>query len=159
MITRTSELALRALVVLALEGGDEPVSPRRLAERLDCSPSYLAKVLGMLVKAGLLRSFRGAKGGVLPARPAESVTLRDVVEACQGLLVANYCREIDLSDVPVCAFHRAMDDVHRATVEALARWTLADLLEQPTPGRKPPGDGPPCKMRFEGWERYVPADD
>lgn len=157
MITRTSELAIQSLVVLGLDDGDEPLSPRQLGERLGCSHSYLAKVLGMLVKADLLQSFRGAKGGVLPARPPEEITLRDVVEACQGLLVGNYCRQLDDPGFPVCAFHEAMEDVHRATVDALSRWTLADLLARPTPGRKPPDDAPPCKMRFVGWERYFPA--
>lgn len=158
MMTRTSELALQALLVIGLEGDGEPLSPRQLADKLDCSQSYLAKVLGMLVKAGLLRSYRGAKGGVVLARPAEQVQLLHVVEACQGMLVANYCRSIEgAPDFPVCAFHRAMEDVHRATVEALSRWTLGDLLAQPTPGRIPDDGGPPCKMRFRGWEDYVPG--
>lgn len=157
MITRTSELAILALVVLGLESEGEPLSPRQLGERLEGSQSYLAKVLGMLVKAGLLRSFRGAKGGVLLARSPEEIRLLDVVEACQGLLVGNYCRALDHPGFPVCAFHQAMADVHRATVEALSRWTLADLLEQPTPGRLP-ASGPPCKMKFEGWERYIPEE-
>lgn len=154
MLTRTSELAVQALLVIGLEGAEEPLSPRQLADKLGCSQSYLAKVLGMLVRAGLLRSYRGAKGGVLLAREASEVTLLHVVEACQGMLVANYCRSIEgAPDFPVCAFHRAMEDVHRATVEALSRWTLAHLLENPVPGRMPRG-GPPCKMRFEGWESF-----
>jgi Rrf2 family protein len=145
MLTRTSEIAVQALLVLGLESAGEPASPRQLAERLDCSPSYLAKVLGMLVKARLLRSFRGARGGVRLARPADEITLLAVVEACQGLMAANYCRSIDVPGYPVCAFHQAMADVHRATVGALSRWTLADLLAQPAPGRPATG-GPPCKM-------------
>lgn len=150
MITQTSELALRALLLLALEAGDEPLSPRQLAERLDCSQSYLAKVLGMLVKARLLRSFRGAKGGVLLARAPEAISLKDVVEACEGVLVGNYCRSLAVPGVAVCAFHQAMSEVHEATVSTLARWTLADLVARPTP-EKP---NTTCKMRFAGWEEH-----
>lgn len=158
MITRTSELAILALLVLGLESDGEPLSPRQLGERLEGSQSYLAKVLGMLVKAGLLRSFRGARGGVLLARPPEEISVLDVVEACQGLLVGNYCRAINSSGVATCAFHLAMEDVYRATREALTRWTLADLMRRPTPARL--GDeGPPCKMAFKGWEKYLPARD
>jgi len=144
MLTRTSELAIQALLVLGLEGSGEPTPPRYLAERLDCSPSYLAKILGMLVKARLLRSYRGAKGGVALARPAAEITLLRVVEACQGMLTASYCRPVDVPGYPVCAFHEAMADVHQATVAALDRWTLADLLARPSSPAT--GDGVPCKM-------------
>lgn len=153
MITRTSEMAIQAMLVIGLESRGEPLSPRKLAARLGCSKSYLAKVLGMLARADLLRSFRGAKGGVLLGRPPEEIQLLHVVEACQGLLVGNYCRAIDAPGVGVCAFHEAMADVHRSTVQALSRWTLADLLERPTPGREAEA-GPPCKMRFSGWEEH-----
>jgi len=152
MITQTSELAIRAMLLLGLEGGNEPLSPRQLGERLDCSRSYLAKVLGLLVKARLLRSFRGAKGGVLLARPPEEISLQDVVEACEGVLVGNYCRSLEVPGVAVCAFHQAMSEVHRATVSALARWSLADLLARPTPE----SPNATCKMRFRGWEAYFP---
>jgi Rrf2 family protein len=155
MLTGTTETAIRALLALGLEGSGEPLPPRRLAARLHCSPSYLAKILGTLAKAGLLRSVRGARGGVLLARPAAEITLLAAVEACQGMVVGDYCRSVDLPGVAVCAFHRAMAEVHRATVAALARWTLADLLADPV-GDRPAAGGPPCKMRFEEWERRRP---
>lgn len=157
MLTGTSELGIKALVVIGLESRGQPVSPGQLCERFECSRSYLSKILGMLVKAGLLRSFRGARGGVLLARPPEEISLMDIVEACQGLLVGNYCRSLDGSGMPTCAFHLAMEDVYRATREALTRWSLADLMRRPTPAKIGP-DGPPCKMEFKGWEKYLPAE-
>ena len=59
---------------------------------------------------------------------------RVIVEACQGLVIGNYCQDLGPGDSDdVCAFHRAMMEVHQATVGALARWTLADLLARPRP--------------------------
>jgi Rrf2 family protein len=153
MLTATSELGVKALLVVALEGRGEPLSPAQLSQLFDCSRSYLAKILNQLVKADLLRSVRGARGGVLLERPPEEITLLAIVEACQGLLVGNYCRGLSPHDVATCAFHRAMEDVYQATREALTRWTLADLMEVPTPGDLSP-QGPPCKMAFRGWEKY-----
>ena len=153
MLTGTSELALRALIVIGLDETGEPLSPNELSEVLECSPSYLAKVLRSLVRARILESFRGARGGVLLALPPEEVTLLDVTEASQGVLVRNYCRDIDVGDVPVCAFHRAMQEVRDATTRILSRWTLADLLERPVPGVEIPGPVR-CKMAFRGGERY-----
>lgn len=153
MLTGTSELAIRALIVIGLDESDEPLSPNQLAERLDCSPSYLAKVLRGLVRGGILESYRGARGGVRLAHAPEDVTLLDVTEASQGVLVRNYCREIDVGEVPVCAFHQAMVEIREATTRILSRWTLADLLVRPAPGAPIPGPIR-CKMHFHGAERY-----
>ena len=153
MLTGTSELAIRALIVIGLDDGGEPLSPNQLAERLACSSSYLAKVLRGLVRAGILDSFRGARGGVLLARPPEELTLLEITEASQGVLVRNYCRDIDIGAVPVCAFHEAMVEIREATTQILSRWTLADLLDRPAPGAEIPGPGR-CKMAFRGVEQY-----
>lgn len=155
MLTQTSELAIKSLIYLALHPGDEPVSPKQMAEQLDCSPSYLAKVTGMLVKAGLLQSVRGVHGGVLLTRASGDISLLDIVEACQGLLIGNYCAQIASHGEKVCSFHRAMNELHEANQEVLSRWTLADLLETPV-GPKTEVSGPKkCKMFIKGSEKLV----
>jgi Rrf2 family protein len=156
MLTGTSELALRTLVLLALEGGDGPVSPRQMAGRLDASPSYLAKVTGALVNAGILRSIRGAHGGVLLARPPDEITLLSIIEASQGLIVGNYCAGIAGHMKPVCSFHQVMQELHAAMIEVLSRWTLSDLLTSPAnPDPEGLHTGSGCKMRFDGCEKFA----
>jgi Rrf2 family protein len=144
MLTRTSEMAIQVLVALALRGVDGPLSPKALAAPLGVSPTYLAKVTGALGKAGILRAMRGAQGGVLLARKPEEVTLLAIVEACQGRVLADYC-EGEAEGHQVCAFHRAMAELHAAVVSTLDRWTLADLLQQPGPAEELKGLVP-CKM-------------
>jgi Rrf2 family protein len=153
MLTGTSELAIRALIVIGLDESDEPLSPNQLSETLDCSPSYLAKVLRGLVRGGVLDSYRGARGGVRLAHAPEDISLLDVTEASQGVLVRNYCREIDVGSIPVCGFHAAMVEIREATTRILSRWTLADLLDRPAPGVPIPGPIK-CKMHFHGADRY-----
>ncbi len=153
MLTQTSELAIKSLVLLALEGSDAPLSPKPLAARLNCSPSYLAKVFGLLVKSGILKSIRGAHGGVVMGRAPADVTLLDIVEACQGLLIGNYCSGISDHVDPVCNYHRAMREVYVTTTVSLKKWTLADLIENPTPAST---EGIACcRMSFEGCEKYL----
>lgn len=155
MLTRTSELTIQALIVVALEGKDKPMGPKAVAERLDCSVTYLAKTLGLLVKAGILHSVRGPNGGMVLAQQPEHVTLLAVVEACQGLLIGNYCRDITGTGERVCAFHQAMKEVHTATVRTLSKWTLADLMTCPaSPGIQAQPTN--CKMAFKGCERHLP---
>lgn len=146
MLTQTSEIAIRALVFLGVQDRAEPTAPRVIAEAVGSSPTYLMKTLQLLVRAGILRSRRGARGGVWLGRAPQDISLLNIVEACQGLIVANYCQGLGHKFSPhVCAFHQAMQDVYNATTTSLARWTLADLLRKPGPtgARASAGD---CKL-------------
>lgn len=153
MLTQTSELAIKTLIFLAVQGHGKPLSPRRIALSMDCSPSYLAKTVGLLVKTGLLRSVRGSAGGVLLARDPHEISLLDVVEACQGLITAQYCDQPDQT-IDVCAFHRAMAELHEAVIGTLTDWTLEDLLQRPASPEVPAHE---CKMLFSGCEDYCVA--
>jgi len=103
-----------------------------MAERLGESPSYLAKVVRHLVKAGILRAHRGVAGGVTLNRPPEEVSLLSIVEACQGAILGDFCQDADRLE-KTCAFHQAGAELHGAIVGILSRWTLADLLRKPCP--------------------------
>ncbi len=131
MLTATSELAARALLFVALNGEEKPLSPRHISGRLDCSPTYLAKVCGLLSRAGILRSIRGVNGGVVLARPPEQINLLQICEACQGILIANYCETIQDHGSSVCSYHQAMLELHEVTVQTLSKWTLRDLMTCP----------------------------
>lgn len=145
MITQTTEMAIQALILLAQEGSDAPRTPKDLAQRLGCSPTYLAKTAGQLVRAGVLTSHRGSQGGVALARTAETITLLEIIEACQGLMLGDYCRAIGDAAGPVCAFHQAMWETHRAMVKNLSSWTLADLAGRPGPTGRLKGNQQ-CRM-------------
>lgn len=145
MLGKTSISAIRALLFLAQQDGTGWWSPRRLAAGLGESPTYLAKVLRQLVRAGVLDVARGVRGGVRLARNPGEVTLLEVVEACQGAIVGDYCRS-DRQASELCSFHRAALELHVAIEHVLGRWTLARLLEKPEspPDRR---GAMPCLMR------------
>ena len=146
--------------MLALDGDDQPTSPKVLAGKLDCSPSYLSKTLGLLTKADLPQAIRGAHGGVRLMRAPEQISLRDVFEACQGVLLGDYCREVEGPTEDCCAFNIAMLEIHTCLTGVLARWRLSDLVERPVQ-RKPAGVHL-CKMHFGGCEGHCgwrPIDD
>jgi Rrf2 family protein len=132
MLTKTTETAVKALIHLVLLKAESPVSPKQLAQNIGTSPTYLAKIAALLARAGILRSYRGAQGGVLLAGPPEQVTLLAIVEACQGRILANYCQPYSALD-RVCGYHEAMHAIHEATTRVLAGWSLADLAQRPQP--------------------------
>lgn len=73
---------------LAVANG-RPLTARDLASELTLPLDYLHKVLRRLVRAALLESARGEQGGFRLARPADAITLLDVVEAVDGSLAAD----------------------------------------------------------------------
>lgn len=132
MLTETSVAAIRVLVHLALKAEDEPVSARQFAADLGVSPSYLAKIIHLLTRAGVLSAHRGVHGGVTLATKPSRITLLEVVEICQSPILADFCTaEARLNQV--CAFHRAMAELHGVMTEVLSRWTLADMAAKPGP--------------------------
>ncbi len=132
MLTRTSLSAIRALVFLGLNPHGQPWSPRAIAEHLGESPTYLAKVVRHLVRAGILKAHRGATGGVSLNQDPCKISLLLIVEACQGAVLGDFCSDAtDLSKT--CAFHQAGAELHQAIVTVLSKWTLAQFLERPCP--------------------------
>ena len=131
MITHTTEIAIRALLYIALRGNERPVSVQETAGKIDASPAYTAKIVGQLVKAGILSSQRGTKGGVCLTRPPEEITFLDIVQACQGLVSENYCQvHAKESECEACGYHMAMRELHDSITRVLSEWNLGKLMDR-----------------------------
>ena len=83
-ITSKSPYAVRALVELHHHGDAGPVPIAELARRGDIPVQFLEQLFATLRRAGLLRSQRGVKGGYSFARPAEEISVLEVVELLDG---------------------------------------------------------------------------
>ena len=84
-ISARADYAVRAAVELASAGGG-PVKGEALASAQGIPPKFLENILGDLRHARLVRSQRGADGGYWLARPAEEITVADIVRAVEGPL-------------------------------------------------------------------------
>ena len=78
------EYALRAILDLAIVASSDPVRIADIAARRQIPQKFLETILSDLRKQGFLDSRRGAEGGYLLARPAETITLGEVVRAVEG---------------------------------------------------------------------------
>jgi Rrf2 family cysteine metabolism transcriptional repressor len=85
-VTSKSPYALSALVELHRQGTAGPVPIAELARRREIPVQFLEQLFATLRRAGILRSQRGVKGGYSLARPAEEVTVLELVELLDGPL-------------------------------------------------------------------------
>ena len=131
MISQTAEYALRATVLLGSRAG-RPCPTAQLAEEIDAPPSYLAKVLSDLSRAGIVDSQRGPHGGHTLARDPAELTILDVITAVGAMIRIPDCplgRPRHTSGL--CPLHRRLDDVMAAAEQALELATIGELIEEP----------------------------
>ncbi|MGQ9748050.1 MAG: RrF2 family transcriptional regulator [Candidatus Caldatribacteriaceae bacterium] len=129
-ISEALSLAIHGLSLLALEEGDQE-KVKDLASKIGVSKAHLAKVLQQLVKAGILYSTRGPKGGFVLAKQPEKITLLEIYQAVEGPLREEAC----LLQKEVCPFSRCifgdfLPVANRQFREYLAQRTLADVRQK-----------------------------
>jgi Rrf2 family transcriptional regulator, cysteine metabolism repressor len=82
-VTSKSRYAVVAMAELA-RSGDRPVPIAAVAERRGMPVQFLVQLFSTLRRSGLLESYRGTKGGYALARPADEITVLEVVQALDG---------------------------------------------------------------------------
>lgn len=94
---------LRAFIDLAVCGEGQPVSLASIAQRQEISVSYLEQLMAKLRKAGLVESVRGVNGGYSLARPADEISVGDVLRALEGDLAPVECAGIGTDSGAHCS--------------------------------------------------------
>jgi len=125
---RLSSMADYAVVTMSAAArhcGGVRVSAAQLAQETGLPVPTVQKLVSLLTAAGLLRSVRGAKGGLQLARPAAAITLADIVEAVEGPIALTACIENGKQDcaLEACCTVRP----HWPVVNEALRGALADI--------------------------------
>jgi Rrf2 family protein len=132
-LSMTGEYAVRTMIHLAglPSGGLAQISV--ISKEWAIPEGFLRKIVAQLSKDGLIRSQRGAGGGIQLSKPAETMTLLDVIEAVEGKVFLNKCLiaegtcHLDLT----CAVHVVWCDAQKSLQEILTRKSLAELASGP----------------------------
>ncbi|MBX9034031.1 RrF2 family transcriptional regulator [Gordonibacter massiliensis (ex Traore et al. 2017)] len=151
-ITRRCDYACRILRA-AYKSGDAYVSVSDIAEEEDIPYAFARSIQHDLVKGGLIKTVRGAHGGlVLNCDPAE-VTLLEVLEAIQGPVSISLCvMDPDYCEKqPECAYNKVWQGADRLLNGYFASITLKDLFEQG-------GTHPAIEKAMDAGEAPSPRD-
>ena len=130
-LTRSADYAVRAMIDIADQSDLRPGRARthKIAQRQDIPPALLAKLIPLLVRAGLLDSQRGARGGLALARPASEISLLAIVEAIEGPISLNRCTvaHAPCDRVEHCTIHPVWQQAQNQLVSLLQSTSLTDL--------------------------------
>ena len=137
-LSKRSDYALIALRHLATPAA-KSASARELAERFNIPVELLAKVLQKLVRAGLLTSHQGIRGGYVLARPALEISVADIIVAVDGPLTVTACSDEDQTcdQYLHCNVRDPLWRLKDRIVGALTSCTLAELATDPPVGAQP----------------------
>ncbi len=128
MLSRTSEYALRALIHLARHDDEWPISGVRIAAETGIPPKYLSKILGDLVRGGILDSSPGKTGGFRLRRSAKQLSLLGVLAPFEQF-DRRRCPfgNADCSEANPCNAHEQWKKVIETEQRFLMKTTVHDI--------------------------------
>ena len=115
-VSTKGRYALRLMLDLAVHDTGENISLKSIAQRQEISEKYLEQIIGILTKAGFVRSMRGAGGGYRLARAAGSWCVEEGAAGC--------------SRAGSCVTMTVWKEINDAINGVVDRITLADLVER-----------------------------
>lgn len=128
-LSRRGDYAVRAMLALGQHPGDDWLSVRAVSAAMAIPARFLPRVMADLVTAGLVVGHRGRTGGYRLARPADRITLLDIINASEP--------EPDLKTCIIrggpcgldgrCAVHDSFSQAREAMLQQLGATTLAEV--------------------------------
>jgi len=133
-LSKRGEYGLRALQYLAQHDDHAPVTNKELALQCNIPAKFLEQILLILKHAHIVHSQKGPQGGYVLARPAQEITLAEVVRLLDGPLAPIPCvsetafEPCGCPDMTACGLRRVMKEVRDVVANLMENTTLADLV-------------------------------
>ena len=131
-ISTKGRYGTRALLDLALHKESEPILLKDIARRQDISLRYLEQIIPPLVTGGLIRSIRGARGGIVLAKDTREINVSDIIRILEGSIAPVECIDNpSMCERSVsCVTRDVWNELKEAIDNVLQSTTLQDLVER-----------------------------
>lgn len=130
-LTTKGRYAVTAMLDLAINRGQEPITLADISQRQGISLSYLEQLFSKLRKHGLVNSARGPGGGYRLSRPADTIAIAEVIAAVDETVDATRCKgQQNCQDARACLTHQLWTDLSEQIREFLSGITLAQVVEK-----------------------------
>ena len=131
-LSKKADYALMAVRHLALKSGPSSASAREIAEQYDIPIELMAKVLQRLVRAGLLISTQGTRGGYTLGRLASSISVADVIQAIDGPFTVTACstEKNDCEQYSKCSIRDPLWQIRERIAATLGTVSIAEMAAE-----------------------------
>lgn len=132
-LSKKGEYALRALIDLAMHPDRGVVQAQSVALKENIPIKFLEQILSALKNAGILQSRRGVGGGYTLSRPADQITLGEIIRLIDGPLAPIGCasktapQRCSCPDEATCGLRSVMLEVRNAVSQIVDHTTLGDV--------------------------------
>ena len=133
MLRMSKETDYGIILLARFASGDRRLkqSARQLASETQLSLPMVSKVLKILARQGFLISHRGVKGGYNLARPADRISVVEIIDAIEGPIAMTECIESpgECCHEPLCQLQSNWRRINEAVTQALSGIKLSDMIE------------------------------
>ncbi len=138
-LSKKADYALMAVRHLALASGPPSTSAREIAEQYDIPIELMAKVLQRLVRAGVLVSTQGTRGGYTLSRPSSAISVADVIQAIDGPFTVTACstEKNDCDQYSKCSIRDPLWQIRERIAAALGTVTIAEMAAENVAAQAP----------------------
>lgn len=139
MLSNTSKYAIRAVIYLALNAGEEKkIGIKQISKDLNIPTPFLGKILQTLAKHKLLSSTKGPHGGFGLGRNAKKINLIDIVDIIDGQDIFNKCliRLDDCNDKEPCTMHSKYAEVREQLLNLFQNQNISELIYEIKQGKQ-----------------------
>ena len=121
---------VKAMVDLAINYGEQPISIKSISERQNISEYYLEQLFSSLRNAKLIKSVRGAQGGYILNRAPEEITIYDVINVLEGPIEISDCLEDSACNkIDCCATRLLWKKIKNSIDSVTSSITLKDIVD------------------------------
>jgi len=139
MLSNTSKYAIRAVIYLALNAGEEKkIGIKQISKDLNIPTPFLGKILQTLAKHKLLSSTKGPHGGFGLGRSANQIFLIDIVDIIDGQDIFNKCliRLDDCNEKEPCSMHNKYVEIRKSLHSLFQEQKISELIDEIKQGKQ-----------------------
>ncbi len=128
-LSKRADYGVRIMVDVACMSNNQGVTIKEISQRQDVAEPFLSKIATQAANAGLLATKPGRSGGLTLAKPADTITLLDVLEAVDGPISLNRCTS-EPSECPRsnrCTAHTIWEKAQNQLKELMSNTLLSEL--------------------------------
>ena len=129
-LTKAGDYGIFGVIYLAKQPKGKIISLAEVAKEEKLPEKFLAKIFQNLARSGLVTSHRGARGGFSLARPADQITVKELMESIQGPIHFTKCLNGlgNCDRIEVCKLRKLWEKSQEYSMKLLTQHTLADLV-------------------------------